>query len=67
MIKFSDFVIACDNDELLEVYHGNKLLAKGSCETFLVSNEFNNFTVNKFFSYDKHDGNGSYIEVQLIK
>lgn len=66
-MKFSEFTIACDNNERLKVYKDGDLIIEGYCDHLMRKSELNNLTVNKFFSYNDNDGHGEYIEVQLIK
>lgn len=68
-MKFKDFVLSCDNDELLVVQVNDKMLQGQKCSYFITHNKYDDYKVNKFYSWTTATGTGyeSHIEVFLIK
>lgn len=60
-MKFEQFLLICDNDELLHVYLGKDTLNCTSilfstCGELIARHKFYNFTVHKFFSDKNYNG-----------
>lgn len=66
-MKFSDFLLNCDNNETLYVYVGRETEPIiGKCEDFLVdSNELWDREIKSFFSWVDKGDTDSHIEVYI--
>lgn len=67
-MEFSDFLLSCDNDEMLHIYLGKDMTHStfytlGKCEEFITNESLSNMTVNKFFTLCDSD---SYLCVFLL-
>lgn len=61
-MRFKDFLLVCDNSELLKVYIGKNTLdckfnGEMLVEHALLLEGFENYKVNKFFSIDNVNSN----------
>lgn len=75
MIKFNDFLIACDNSNILEISLGQKI-ERHKVEDLLVGKNFEKFrgiptnklVVSSFFSISDHkDDDFIYVRLRRVK